>query len=440
MDDFTLISIALLGTVAGSCIAQLPGLHVYNVAGGVLVASINTSLHGMPLAMLWIGLLVGWVISNTIPSIFLYAPDDANAFTVLPATRLLLRGQGFEAALLVGGGSLGALICLAVLAPALSDLLRPLHQIIQPHYGWMLAAIVAFLLLSEWPRNDDRSTAPHSRLLGAWGYLGAGLATFTLSGLLGFVLSYSSPIAVSAAYQNLLPAFVGLFAVPSLIQVVLYGVQPPRQNQTAFHPSARSLLQGTLSGLAGGAFAAFLPVISGGIGAMLSGAATAQRDDRLFLISQGASKVTYYAGSLLLLFVPGLGLVRGGMAWMLSSVYMPDGYHTYWLAIAAMAFGGVLAFGLLILFARIASALSERVPVRIIALCSLGVAASITLGFTGLAGLAVMAVATSVGLIPILIGGRRMNCLGILLVPMTLNLLGYGPSIASWMGLIGSLR
>ena len=53
----------------------------------------------------------------------------------------------------------------------------------------------------------------------------------------------------------------------------------------------------------------------------------------------------------------------------------------------------------------------------------------------GLAGLVVMAVATSIGLIPLIAGGRRLNCLGVLLVPVTLNVIGLGAVIAGWLGL-----
>jgi putative membrane protein len=116
-----------------------------------------------------------------------------------------------------------------------------------------------------------------------------------------------------------LPAFAGLFALPGLVQILFFGRQPPAQQNSPIDIAGRHLLRGTLTGVMGGLFAGFLPVISGGIGSLLAGHATAQRDDRVFLISQGASKVTYYAASLLLLFVPGLTLTRGGMAWMLST-------------------------------------------------------------------------------------------------------------------------
>ena len=55
---------------------------------------------------------------------------------------------------------------------------------------------------------------------------------------------------------------------------------------------------------------------------------------------------------------------------------------------------------------------------------------------TGFGGLLIALPATAIGLIPTLFGSRRMNCLGVLLLPITLNMAGVGPAIAKMLGLI----
>ena len=57
-------------------------------------------------------------------------------------------------------------------------------------------------------------------------------------------------------------------------------------------------------------------------------------------------------------------------------------------------------------------------------------------GLTGWGGLAVTGVAAGIGLIPLVWGSRRMNCLGVLLLPVTLNLAGLGAGVAKMLGLI----
>ena len=54
----------------------------------------------------------------------------------------------------------------------------------------------------------------------------------------------------------------------------------------------------------------------------------------------------------------------------------------------------------------------------------------------GFPGIAVMLVSTGIGMIPVFFHSRRMNCMGVLLIPVMLNMSGHGPIIAHWMGLL----
>ncbi|HHN94227.1 MAG TPA: hypothetical protein ENK17_05620, partial [Anaerolineae bacterium] len=271
-----------------------------------------------------------------------------------------------------------------------------------------------------------------------WKSLTAGLLTFFLSGLLGFILLYRSLVPVTVAYQNLLPAFVGLFAVPWILQNILSRVALPEQHIAATVDITPWLvLRGVFAGALGGLFAAFFPVVTGGIGGFIAGHATAQRDDRLFIVSQGASKVVYYVGGFLFFFVPGLHLTRGGMAWMLSSIWSSYTPQTYYTAVAAVLLTGLLAFFLLLLLTRLTIALVARVHYRWVSLATLVVLLLIVWGMTGWGGLLICAVATGIGLIPVLWGSRRMNCMGVLLLPIALNMVGWGAPLAAFLGLVG---
>jgi putative membrane protein len=430
--DGGLLGAALAGVMAGCVLALLPGLHVYSFAA---LALLMAPAHNDALALSFLGALVGWATMNTLPMVFLRTTDDAQAMAVLPATKYLLQGRGAEAALLTGAGSLCALFALVVLSPALDEIIRPLRTVLQPHLGWMLLAVIVFLLMGEWPRHNDLAGTPWGRLRSAWAYLGAGLLTFTLSGLLGLALFYRNPMPLDAAFQGLMPAFTGLFAVPALLQLLLSRGRVPPQTAMAVDVPAHLLVRGAVTGVAGGLFSTLLPVVTGGIGGLLAGHATAQRDERAFMISLGASKAAYYVGSLLLLFLPGVTAARGGMASMIGSTFVPYGWHSYWLAVATVGLGGALAFACLWAGTRLAARHAASIPVRPVAAVSLVIVCGLVTGFTGLAGFAVMLVATAIGAIPLVAGGRRLNCLGILLVPITLNVIGLGPAVAGWLGL-----
>jgi putative membrane protein len=78
----------------------------------------------------------------------------------------------------------------------------------------------------------------------------------------------------------------------------------------------------------------------------------------------------------------------------------------------------------------------NRVNIKIVAVASLVVAVMTTFAFTNVGGVLTLLVATTVGLIPVLVGGRRLNCLGVILLPITLNMIGYGHVVAGWLRLL----
>jgi putative membrane protein len=430
---------ALAGALGASFLACIPALHVYNVVALLLLwgAGASATLGPEALSALMIGLVTGYAMLNTLPGIFFSAPDDSTVFVVLPGQKYLLQRRGWEATLLTGAGGLGGVAVLTLLTPVASSLFSTARAILQPHLHWILLAVIVFMLMSEWPKGTDRARTPWGKLAEAWTSLIAGLATFVLSGLMGFILMYRGLVPVDVAYQSLMPAFVGLFAIPWVLQNIVSRTQIPRQHISASVDANLPLfVRGVFAGTVGGLFAAFFPVVTGGIGGFMAGHATAQRDDRLFLISQGASKVVYYVGGFLFFFVPGLHLTRGGMAWMLSGVYTPYTPGTFYRAVAAMLVSGVLAFFMLLLLTRLVIRLVERVDYRRISVGTLILLLGIVTLVTGPAGLLIAAVATGIGLIPVLWGARRMNCMGVLLLPIVLNMAGVGGRVAGWLGLL----
>jgi putative membrane protein len=439
MDHLLLLGAALAGTVFASFFSWIPALHIYNVAGGLMILAINARgvVPDELLSMFMLGMVVSYAMLNTIPSIFFGAADDSTAFVVLPGQRYLLEQRGYEAAVLAGAGGLGGLVVLLLLAPAMPVIFPLVRTVVSPHLHWILGAVILFMLMSEWPKGSDRGATGLAKFLDAWRSLGAGLLTFLLSGILGFVLFYGNLVPSERAFQNLLPAFAGLFAIPWVLQNIISQAHVPAQHVPySVDLSPMLLVRGVGAGSLGGLFAAFFPAVTGGMGGFLAGHATAQHDDRLFIVSQGTSKLVYYVGALVLFFVPGLHMTRGGMAWMLSVIYAPRTPATYWAAIAAMLVSGAVAFLLLLVLSRAAIALVSRVDYRWISVGTLLALVGIVQLMTGWGGLLIAAVAAGIGLLPVMWGARRMNCMGVLLLPLTLNLAGLGTPVASWLGLV----
>jgi putative membrane protein len=434
---------AILGTLLSSVLACIPGLHVYNIMG-LLALIAHTAIangHMIPVEVALpfaVGLMVGYAVLNTIPSILLAAPDESAMFTVLPGQKFFLSGHGLDGIMITTVGSAaGIILLLVVLGPLAPTLLPPAQTVLRPHAHWILWCVIAFMLMSEWPKSRPSGQAGWGRFMDSWKSMGIGLVTFVLSGLLGFILYFRTPIAIGASFQNLMPAFVGLFTMPWLLLNLISNLQPPKQASVCTTPlDSATVMRGAFAGALGGGFAAFFPVVTGGIGGLLAGHATAIRNDRTFLVSQGASKLIYYVGGLLLFFVPGLGITRGGGAWIISGIVTPYGLYEYLLALAAVAIGGACALSLIAPLTRLTLSAMDRVGYRTISLAALVVIIALVGGITGWSGLCVMSVAAGIGLLPVLFGSRRMNCLGVILLPMACNMSGVGSAVAQWLGLL----
>lgn len=443
MEPIRIAVCALAGAFTACLPACLPGLHVYNVmalfiAGNHALAARGIVLPAHDLAPFLAGMLAAYSILNTIPSVLLAAPDESAFFTVLPGQKYLMQGRGYQAVLLTAtGGLAGLMVLLVVMVFAAPRYLPVARAVFAPHLHWILWCVIAFMLLAEWPKGGTRGQGGPRRLWSGWTTPAAGWLTFLLSGLFGFVLFYRPPLPAGMGSQNLMPAFVGLFTLPWLLLNIVSRTEiPPQDTRSPLRLDPGCVAHGTAAGCLGGGFAAFFPVITGGVGGMLAGHAAALRDDRAFLVSQGAAKTVYYAGGLLLFFVPGLHMTRGGGAWMLRGLLQPRPYSDYRAALGSVALAGAAGFLLAAPLARGWLRLMRRCGYRNISLLALAAGLLVVPALTGWHGLAVAGVGGGIGLIPVLFGSRRMNCLGVILLPMACNLSGAGGVVAAWLGLI----
>ncbi len=434
---------AIGGGALGAVLACAPGLHIYNLLALLTLAAHALAGQGRPLppeclAPLMLGMTTGFALANTIPSVLLAAPDESALFTVLPGQKLLMRGRGYEAVMTTTAGGLAALLILVLAVAPLAPRLLPLAvTVLRPHAHWIVWTVIAFMLMSEWPKGGRLGAPGWGMFADGWKHTGAGLLTFALAGILGFVLMYRSPVDPRMAFQNLMPAFVGLFTLPWLLVNLISRVTiPPQTFAGPPIPDPRRLSLGVFAGVLGGGFAAFFPAITAGVGGLLAGHATAVRDDRVFLVSQGASKTMYYLGGFFLFFLPGLNLTRGGSAAMLGGLHTPRGTEDLYLAVAALALAGATAFGLVGPLTRATVWALGRWGYRRASAVTLVFSVALVGAITGLMGLAVLAVATGIGLLPVLLGSRRMNCLSVILLPMACNMSGCGPAVARALGLL----
>ncbi len=439
---FTVLLATLGGTLFSALLACLPGLHVYNVMGAMVlgILALETGVYAISpdvYVPAMTGMVVGWAMVNTIPSVLLGTPDESALFTVLPGQKYLMAGRGYEGTMITAlGGLAGAFFLIFVVAPCAPRYLPVAQQVLKGHMHWILWVIITFMLMSEWPKGGNRGPAGWAKFYDAWKTLLAGLATFLLAGLMGFILLTRSPLPHTMAFQNIMPAFVGLFAIPWCLLNIISAADVPKQYITkSLDVNGDIILRSVWSGSLGGGLAAYFPIVTGGVGGMLAGHATAQRDERIFIMGQGVSKFIYYVGSFMLLFVPTLHLTRGGGAWMIKTIFTPVGKADYFMVLGAIAISAALSYLLISPLARYTLKLIDRFNYRHVSSVALLIIIAMVLMVTGWRGLFIAIVGTGIGLLPVLFGSRRLNCLGILLLPIACNMSGFGETITAWLGL-----
>ncbi|MDD2998470.1 MAG: tripartite tricarboxylate transporter permease, partial [Candidatus Riflebacteria bacterium] len=403
----------------------------------LVVLKFEATMAPMQLISLCIGMIVGYSILNTVPATYFGPGDESMSYYILPSAAWLAKGRGYESIILTGVGAVGGIILLAIMAPAFLLFMPGLKTITSPHMFWILGAVISYMLLSEWPKGISQSESCWANFLEGWKFLGVGLATFILSGILGFIVMAKTMVPVDFAFQSITPVFVGLFAIPWLItNIINIGSIPKQHEAQSMELDWGLVCRGTFGGFLGGFFAAYVPIVTAGVGGLMAGHATAQRDGRLFVMSYGTCKTVYYVGSFLLFFIPGLSLTRGGLAWIVTPVVSVLTMKEYALFVGLMLFSAGMAFLLLMPFTRMCIKIVEKIEYYWVSVIALLLVIPGVYSFTGWGGMAIMTVSTGIGLLPVMFQARRMNLMGVLLVPVCLSMAGYGNEVLRLLGLI----
>lgn len=432
---------ALLGVAAAVVVSLIPGLHIYNVIAFTMllvlgVESLFSDLDPMIVTCFMLGNVVGFSVLFTVSGQYFQPCDERFRSLMMPHERYLFEGRAHEATMVAGIGSLVALFVCAIGLPALAEPIRALRQLCSPHFHWILGTVIAFIVMSEWPKDQGMAPGPWQRFFDGWGQLLMGYLTFILAGLFGLFLFSRTLVPLESSFQSLMPVFVGMFAVASQIMSLLTKVRvPPQHIMSTLEVAPHDIFRGSASGLVAGAFAGLTPGMTPGPALLMAGHMTASSGDRQFLIGGGMGRVLYYVGGLFMFFLPGLYLRRGGAAINVSLIFAPETDQQFYVVGAVIALAGGVSILILPLFSRFCAWASQRFDYRWASGFGLALLIGIVAWMTGWVGMALMAFSTLLGLLPVFWHTRRINLLAVLLVPICLNMAGVGPLVVRWMGL-----
>jgi len=429
------LSLVLLGMGTGAVTGLAPGLHVNNVAAVVLAtraswvafllgpwAGEDPATLGLLLSCYLLATAVSHGIFDFVPSVFLGAPNEETALTILPGHRMLLDGEGARAVSLAARGAvLGTALSAAALVPLRLLLGSPvgLADAFRPWSPVFLAGMLVALLLSE-ARFGRRRARRVVRAAWVQG----------LAGLLGLAaLRGPSGLDPNAA---LFPLFSGLFGLPTLaVSLWTRPGQVPAQRMEGLSPLSRAEAGQALRGSLAGAAVSWLPGLSGGAAATLAALGTSRKmPPSGFMVILGAVSTSTAVLSVSVLFM--IGRTRSGVAAAVAALLGDAGSWPSPFALPSAVVWILLASVLAaVLAAPIASRLAGTLAPRFARWDPRALAGATLVGLgllilvaTGPLGLGLAGLAALVGAVPVRIGVRRVQLMAALLVPVLVGLYG----------------
>jgi putative membrane protein len=387
---FLVIGFCIAGTLCGIITGLTPGIHVNTLLPFLLL----TPFSGEQGAVLIFSLALSHTFVDFIPSTLFGVPDDDTVLSILPGHRLLLAGRGYEAVKLTVIGSLGAFICSCIIFYPLLSILEDLFEKISPFMGMIILGFIVFSLLSE--KNAIK-------------ILYASF-TFLLAGIYGYIVLWAPFLPRDIV---LFPVFGGLYGLSTLIvSMKTCSAIPHQSTEGKIHMSTSSLLLNVVKGGAAGIFVSLFPGIGPSHGAAV---VSTHSTTRQFLLSVSGVNTANAICGLAVLY--SLGTSRSGAILAIEGLIQCTPRMVTVLMASGCIASGIAAISTLIL-ARALIRVLVAIKYRYMTVLTSSIII-ITVGIiTGWIGLLILGIGCSLGLLPVLLGIRRIHCMGVLLFPI----------------------
>ena len=390
----------LLGVGAGIITGLAPGIHINLVS--LILVSVSGYLLGF-IEPLTIGIfIVAMGVTHTfldaIPSIFLGAPEAETALNVLPGHVLLMKGRGYEAVKLTVIGSLVALLMTVAIIPFTIPFIGPFFDVLQPYMGIILILIVVFMLLKE--HGTDKKL---------WS-----LFIFLMAGILGLIT-----LNVPNLKQPLFPLLSGFFGVSTFMTSLNDKVVIPEQKiSDELHPSKVGFLKSTVGATVFGSLTSIFPGLSAAEAAIIALQFLGDLGIYSFLILIGGINTVAFVYSLGTFYA--IGKARNGAVVAILQIVKSIDKNGLIILLATALIAGACATYLSLYFSKVFSAYISKINYQKLCISIIMLIVILTIFFTGFVGILILITSTAIGLLAPMVGVKRSNAMGCLLLPVIL--------------------
>jgi putative membrane protein len=371
-----------------------PGIHINLVALVLLIASPFLLQYTAPLvlAVFIVSMSITHCFLDFITGIFLGAPEESTALSVLPGHRLLLQGRGYEAVKLTTMGCYVGLILLILIVPLSVIFLPVIYNYIRLAIPFILIAASLFLVIKE-----------EKKFLAFF--------IFMLSGCLGIAV-----LNLHVIKQPLFPLLTGLFGTSMLITSISQKTSIPKQKITSekITVGAKTIFAGTISSF----LCSFLPGLGASQAAILGDEMTGKNSEKNFLILLGIISILVTALNFAALYI--INKPRSGTAIIVGRLLQDISLQHLAIFCTAMIVAGSVAVFLALFFAKVFAKHLPKINYSTLSLIILIFLVVLSVNISGWLSLLVLIVSTCLGIVTIAFGIKKMHLMGCLIVPVIL--------------------
>jgi putative membrane protein len=387
-----------IGIFAGIITGLIPGIHVNLIS--IIILSLSTFLlkttDPLTLSVFIISMAVTHTFLDSIPSIFLGAPDSDMALSVLPGHKLLLQGKGYEAVKLTVIGSLLSLIAILLIIPLIIPITPFIYNLIQPYMGYILIFVVIYMIFHE-KTNKKRIMAFY---------------IFLLSGILGLLT-----LNIPNLNQPIFPLLSGLFGISTLILSLNNKIKIPKQiisetikTKNKIKAISAAVFSGSLTGL--------FPGLGSSQAAIMGMQLIKEASDYTFMILIGGVNTVNFVFSLVTLYT--LQKSRNGAITTVSSIIPSINLSQLSILLITTLVVGSISTFLALKIAKIFAKHITKINYRKLCISIIILIALISFTFGQMLSLLILIISTLVGILPPLLNIKRSHAMGCLLLPTIL--------------------
>ena len=388
----------IIGVLSGVITGLIPGIHVNLIS--LIVLSVSPLLLAITspvvVGVYIISLALTHTFLDSLPSIYLGAPDEAQALNVLPGHRLLHRGEGHNAIGYTVIGSFGCLLLGIALFPLFILSMAKVYPLVKGAIGYILALIMIFMI------GKDKGKRLKSLVL------------FLIAGCLGLLI-----FSIPTLNQPLFPLLSGLFGFSILLLSLLQKSKIPKQDLSKPLTISKKNVAKSVTAASGvGFIAAFLPGFGSSQAAIVATNIVGDIGDEGFLSLVGGINTANFLISIGTAYA--LQKARNGAILTVNKLLGEIGIQEVLLFLGvALIVGGIAAF-LAINLSKVFSKLIVKVNYNYIVWSIVGFITLLTFFFDGFLGLTILVTATAVGILASSWGVGKNHLMGCLILPVIL--------------------